>query len=558
MNRAAFVGAAAALALATALVVGLAGGGSQELAGVRLSVREPLRALIAGLVLGSCFLLWRVCRAPIRARSGAALDALTDLAFWTLCLSIAGVWLAYRVSACGGLDSYAYVSTAYAMVGGHLRLPEPLGMIVPFPQGPAAAAPPGWMPGSDGRSILPEFPPGLPLVMALFLRVGGDAGPYWVSPLFGVVAMLAVYGLARQVAGRDVARVAAVATAAHPVFVTQAIQPMSDVAATAWLVLAVLLLTRDRPHPLLAGACALMAVWTRPPLVAAAAVALCLPRCAGAGRLRLRYGAMLMVAGAALAALQWALYGNPFLTGRGSAGDLFRPERVPGNIVNYAWWFTVVHTPLVYVALVAALWKSPLVRIHSMFLCLFAVEAAPYLAYLEFDHWETLRYWLPGLPFVLIVASAGVVRLLSRVRRDALLRAGAVLTAWIVAATSFVFLRQQTTFHLWQSENRFRVVAGLISLETKPSDVVLADVHSGSLRLYAHRSTLRYQAVPPEALEPTVRALMQDGRRTVVVLDDWVEEEQFRRQFAMSLPRLRIASEWRVRGVKVQALAPMD
>jgi hypothetical protein len=352
---------------------------------------------------------------------------------------------------------------------------------------------------------------------------------------------------------------------------------MSDIVATAALVTAVLLLVKRHPVP--AAAAATLAIWTRPPLLAPCTLAVLLlaPPCSA--RQRLRYLAVLFVGVAVLALLHWQLYGHPLRSGKGTAGTLFLADRFLANVANYAKWFSIVHTPLIYLALVAGLWTGtnpkraervasaaarpapaepfPLVsrpRQSWLLVAIFAAEAVPYLAYLEFDHWETLRYWLPALPFVLIVASVGVVRLLARVAAPLVLPAAVVAVAWLVAAGWFLFLQTTSTFHLWDSEQRFRMVANVVALHSTPRDVVLADVHGGSMRMYGPRLTVRWQAIPPDRLPATVTALARQGRRTLLVLDDWVEEELFRRRFGGSLSDLAIASEWRVRGVKVQRL----
>ena len=65
--------------------------------------------------------------------------------------------------------------------------------------------------------------------------------------------------------------------------------------------------------------------------------------------------------------------------------------------------------------------------------------------------------------------------------------------------------------------------------------------HSGSLRYYGHRVTLRYDWMPPESLERTIALLRERGYRPFIVLEKW-EEPLFKKQFAASaIGRL----EWR-------------
>jgi hypothetical protein len=553
------VGTLAAGSLGVALVIELAGGLVLELGVLHASLRGTTRALAAAAVTVPVFVVLRAFASRREPIVDVLLRALADLAFWTLCVAIVGVWIAFRVEACGGLDSYAYVSAAQALAAGHLRLPAPLAAVLPFEDGLSAAAPLGWMPAPDGLHLQPEFPLGLPLVMAVAIGIAGGDGPFWVSPLFGVVTMLAVYRLARRLGGEPVARLAMVMTAAHPVFVTQAIQPMSDVAATAWLVLSVIALCEPAPSPRAAGMFAGLAVWTRPPLMLPCVVAWLVPAGEGARCVRRRYAASLAACIGALALFQWYLYGDPFTSGRGDAVHVFRVERVAVNLRTYVQWFTYLHTPLVYAVLVAGLWSRRLGRMKWVLLALFVAEAAPYLAYLAFESWETLRYWLPGLPLLALVAASGLVAIVSRTTRGvsgAVQAALVAVLAWGLAAASFVFLRGQPTFDLKQSEARYPFAASLVVLHTAPGDVIVADVHSGSLRLYADRETLRWDAVPPDALEPTVVRLAQSGRRTLVLLDDWIEDRRFRQRFAGALARLETTTAWRARGMTALWLVP--
>jgi hypothetical protein len=54
--------------------------------------------------------------------------------------------------------------------------------------------------------------------------------------------------------------------------------------------------------------------------------------------------------------------------------------------------------------------------------------------------------------------------------------------------------------------------------------------HSGSVRYYAERATVRYDMVPPPALDTVVADLRQLGYHPYILLEAW-EEEGFRRVF---------------------------
>ena len=99
------------------------------------------------------------------------------------------MYATYQVRVCGGLDSYGYVSTGSLIASGHLTERQPLVPLLPFEQASAAAAPVGYVAGVDGRTQVPRFPIGLPLVMALFKIMFGDAGPFFVSLVMAYVTI---------------------------------------------------------------------------------------------------------------------------------------------------------------------------------------------------------------------------------------------------------------------------------------------------------------------------------------------------------------------------------
>src|SRR5207245_2221088 len=89
-----------------------------------------------------------------------------------------------------------------------------------------------------------------------------------------------------------------------------------------------------------------------------------------------------------LALVQWRLYGNPLVSGHGSAGQLFVLNVAAVNAWHYLKWLTLVHTPLLFIAAAVGLtWGDRRFGLHA--LTLFAVVTLPYLLYTTvFDDWE--------------------------------------------------------------------------------------------------------------------------------------------------------------------------
>ena len=60
---------------------------------------------------------------------------------------------------------------------------------------------------------------------------------------------------------------------------------------------------------------------------------------------------------------------------------------------------------------------------------------------------------------------------------------------------------------------------------------MLSVQHSGSVRYYANRITLRYDWLKDDALDAALRDVAAKGRRAYLVVDDW-EEKEFRDRFS--------------------------
>jgi hypothetical protein len=85
-------------------------------------------------------------------------------------------------------------------------------------------------------------------------------------------------------------------------------------------------------------------------------------------------------------------------------------------------------------------------------------------------------------------------------------------------------------FDLGIDERRYVDMARYVAAHTEPGAVILSVQHSGSLRLYADRLTLRYDALDPLWLDRVVAHLQASGRRPYYVLDGG-EVEAFRQRF---------------------------
>jgi hypothetical protein len=176
----------------------------------------------------------------------------------------------------------------------------------------------------------------------------------------------------------------------------------------------------------------------------------------------------------------------------------------------------------------------------------------PYLFNLQFfDDWDIVRYLLPGLIPCVIVAVLGAVSVVQRFlpRQAAVLAVLALATA--TAAGAYRVVAGQSTWTLVRQESRYAAVAEWFSQRTPEAALVFADLHSGSLRLYANRPTLRWVRMPPGSLAPTVREAGRRGVECYAVFDDEAEARSFERQLAGGNETLRLEPAARVRAVMI-------
>jgi hypothetical protein len=69
-----------------------------------------------------------------------------------------------------------------------------------------------------------------------------------------------------------------------------------------------------------------------------------------------------------------------------------------------------------------------------------------------------------------------------------------------------------------------------IAATSSPDVLVLSMQHSGSVRYYAGRDTIRYDWLDPHGLDSAILAIQRMNRGPLLVLDDW-EEPDFKRRF---------------------------
>ena len=542
--------AAALVELAAAGYTLFFGGFNWTVGPLRVSAGGPFRPFAIGILCaGLAFWL------SDRVTDGKSWDS---LARWSprlaaiASLVTLAVGISYSVSSAGASDPYGYVSQALLWTKGHLIAREPLAAIDPIVA--PGVAPLGYR-LIPPDAIVPIYSPGLPIGMALASLIGGERALYLVVPLLGALTVWLTYRLGCIVSGPRTGLVAAVLLSWSPVFLEQLFMPMADLPATAWLLMAIVLALSDVPaSAFLTGIAAAAAVVTRPnllPLGAAVIVFVAVKRRGASGLAA--FAAGLLPAGIAIALFNRLLYGSPFSSGYGSLDTLFRLEWIATNLSRYPRWLIDIHSLFILLGLAAPLVVSRSHRdgveddgvvsrgVAALLVAYALLVVLCYVAYVPFDGWPYLRFWLPAIPILFVLSVAVALKVIAGVPRSTrtatVVVCTCLLSAWYVDKT-----QRLGVFLIPREEQRYATIGRYLSHDLPANAVVLSGMHSGSLRLYGGSRTLRWDQFGPRDLDRIVTLLRQAGLSPYVLVEG-DEEMLFRQWFgpSQSLGRL----DWR-------------
>ena len=528
----------AALCLLVSAWVWLTGGGRYSIFGVEVSATDPLRPLALGIILFALGLAAgrrRDFRPEVRLRRAFTPRVLAlALAVVTVVTGIAGGSMT-----AGGADSYGYISEADLWLKGSLVIPQPAAARVPWPEGQWTFAPLGYRPAVTGDAIVPMYSPGFPLLLAVFKSVAGHCAVGWAVPVAAGLLIAVTFAIGRKAVSPQVGAGAAWLLATSPAFIYMSMSPMSDVPAALFWALAIAgCLTGSRSAAALGGMAAAVAVLIRPNL---AHVGLVMVLWLGIRDFRLEprqrftraalFTMPLAVGCLAVAALNQHLYGSPANSGYGRVTGLFGMESFARNVMTYGTWMIESQTPLAVFGLLAlwlpSRWTKGRVQIEGKGL-LAAVSISVigvYLFYLTFDAWWYLRFLLPAWS-ALCVGSAS---LLIGGERDRFRRLGmAVLVC--VGVYGVWYAHRAGAFDIRRNEQRYVTVAHLVRDMTPPNSVIITLQHSGSVRYYGGRTTLRYEVLHDRWLDRSVEWLQKNGFHPYILLDA-IEHEGFTKKY---------------------------
>ncbi len=456
----------------------------------------------------------------------------------------------------GGSDSSGYANAARLILTGRVVQPvEALRHLGLPPDFVRIFIPLAFEPGPRPGTMVPFYPPGLPLHIAFAGLVGGwNYGPFVVSPLAALASVFLIYLVGRELGlSRLFSTAAAAVLALNPVFVFMAEQPMSDVVATMWSLAAMLFALRSRRREIwaaAAGAAFGFAVLVRP-----TDFLLVIPL-AFAVRLRPRALLWFLLGSAPFAAayLAWnqLAFGNPFRTGYGGLGGAFSLSNFPARFRHYGLWLSKLLSPLVPIGwlligvdrrvaardrALLALWFSVL----FLFYCFWGVDGA----------WWYTRYLLPAIPGM-ILASLLVVRdglHLGKADRGVVVRrVVGVLALAAVLVVEHSWIRSFNILRVGEGERLYPDATRWAESQVPPRSLVVSMQMSGALKYYTGLTPVRWDWIQPGQVPLLRERARAEGYQWFALLSPFENEElQKRLPWGWTkMGTLREATLWRL------------
>jgi hypothetical protein len=459
--------------------------------------------------------------APLSRRAGVTTLAL-------LLFTYGGVLVSRRVDTAGGADSSGYLNQARLWSERSLIVPLSLAEQLRIPVGlEHIAIPLGFARGPRPYTMVPSYPLGVPLQMALLRFFAGDAGPFLLAPLTAIASLLLFYRLARELAfSGGWAAAGAAILGLCPAFLFFSIQPMSDVVATCWALAAMTCAFRgakDWRFALLAGICTGFGVLVRPTqLLLLPAVALAI---GGRGRSL----SALLAGGLPFAVAQMAinghLYGHPLMTGYGDVFSLVRWENFPVRFNHYSFWLAAILSPIIFpLGLLGLGAREASPRLRGTLAAWLVPFFLFYCFYGPYESWWYTRFLLPAVPSLIL--SALLLLRAAAERSPSLARRTIVAVALMTTlGTEVVFARKLDVMTFADGERVYRDAARMASTRTPENAVLLTMQHSGACYYYTGRTSLRYDSLTPPLFDTISAQASSHGRRIFALVGEWETPE---------------------------------
>jgi len=461
---------------------------------------------------------------PRRTWGPAAVLAVLALALY------AAVLVRFVDATASGSDESGYFNHARLLASGtvHVAARELPGL--PMGRTPYYwYVPLGLKPGPDGRTLVPTYPVGLPLlILAARPFAGWERGADAILVLHNLAGLLLVWSLGRTVGLSSAwACLGSVIVAASPLYLFFTFRAMSDLPAMVWTTAAVLAAWRARERAswaLLAGAALAGAVLIRPSNALAALpvwVALGFsPATARADLFRWALALLGALPGAVFFCLHsQAAYGSWLTTGYGQVGVDFGATWVGVTLAHYAHWLPILFTPIVFFIL-ALPWRARSApRATAVLLAWIVPYAAFYMTYrCTHETWWYLRFLLPAAPALVAGSLLGLQSVIPKAAR--MLPPGLALAGACGAVFLFDghWLRTFNTLSTGRDERAYRGAAAWLPAHIPHDAVILSMQASGALFFDTDYTLLRWDQVTDDNRTLLLSTLNKSKRPLYAVL----------------------------------------
>ena len=221
-------------------------------------------------------------------------------------------------------------------------------------------------------------------------------------------------------------------------------------------------------------------------------------------------------------------YGGVLKNGYGSLDYLYSRENLWPNLTLYSGWLLESQTPVVLLAVIAPFLIGRRAGAASRifgpralavtWLSFIAAVAGCYAFYAPFDAWWYLRFLLPAFPAMLVLTSIGLIGAATGLAR----RAGGLVAIVVVAVLAWrgvQFAYGHSAFGFREGERKYSAVGEYIGHRLPERAVLICMQHSGSIRYYSGRLTVRYDWIPTNRLDNVIEQLRGLGYHPYIVLE---------------------------------------
>jgi hypothetical protein len=457
-------------------------------------------------------------------------------------IGVAAVGFARGTYAAGGSDSSCYALMADAFAAGRLQPTSALAPQAPWPEAGKTFSPGGFVASeTDPSASAPVCAPGFSVLLAPLVAVGSFDAIFILTPIAGALLVWLAFAAGSAIANPVAGAMAAVLVASSPPMLYQVVQPMNDVTTAAlWMATFAALIRR---RCMLAGFCCGLALLVRPNLLPLALVAMLAigirdwKTGIGDWGLGIRNVTRFLVAtvpfGVLVLWLNNGLYGSPFRTGYGHLDQLFSLSSFSVNASRYFEWLIETHTLFPLLAFAAPFVVEREKRADvALAIGLILATCFIYFIYTPFDDWSYLRFLLPAVALMIVLASAVTVHALARAFSR---RPGVSVSIVVIITAGLAIFCVRTAddrlaFNLKYLEQRYRS-AGIVVRDRLPENAVVLSVwDSGAVRFHGRKEALSWTGLDPAWLDRALSWLDGHGHIPYILVESW-EEPAFRSRF---------------------------